>query len=258
MRNKSSLGIGKELFHGERNKCLAWVKDFNSLSGNKITLAVVCQSITMVGGSPETVNQLAIDTINDQFVQYINEDRIDDNSLKSFLHKVINKVHNNILGAFEAGIVQREGEMISLTCVVILNNLAILADIGSNRAYHLQENEICQITNDHTMFTREGSFSPLTKYNILLKALGEEKMEGEANYIVRSLKHGDELIICNFEIWSRFNDRNFINHLKVNLDPNDKAKKIIEYTKGTYGSPFSRKEALNSDCATIVIKVMNE
>lgn len=258
MRNKSSLEIGKDLFQGERNKCLAWTKDFYSLSGNKITLVVVCQSITMVGGSPETVNQLAIDTINDQFVLYINEVHADDSSLISYLRKTINQVHNNILGAFEAGIVKRQGEMISLTCIVILNDLAILADIGSNRAYHLQESEIYQITNDHTMFTREGSFSPLRKYNILLKALGEEKMEVEADYIVRSLKHGDELIICNFEIWSRFSDQDFTNHLKVNLAPNDKAKKIIEYTKGTYGSPFSREEIPNSDCATIIVKVVNE
>lgn len=89
------------------------------------------------------------------------------------------------------------------TVVVVRGETAYIAHVGDSRAYLLDEDEIEQITRDHSMVERLrelGQMDDLPMRNVLYKAIGAgDKVESDS--ITRRLAPGSMLLICSDGLW---------------------------------------------------------
>ena len=91
------------------------------------------------------------------------------------------------------------------TCVaaVVRDDVAYIASVGDSRAYHLSDEEISQITVDHTyveMLYEQGKInrdeiSTHDMRHYITKAVGTEK-ELEVDYFELDISQGDEILLC--------------------------------------------------------------
>lgn len=89
----------------------------------------------------------------------------------------------------------------TLTAVILDGDEMYLGHVGDSRLYLLRENELIQLTLDHSYYAelmRQGSEElhiENRQKNVLLKALGpEESVEGQ--FLQQTLSAGDLLILC--------------------------------------------------------------
>jgi len=112
-----------------------------------------------------------------------------------------------------AVIEQVPGGGTTLSTVAIVGNLAYLAHVGDSRAYLINDNEIEQLTTDHTLVQRLVEMKELTpeeaehypQKNILYRAMGQnEKLKIEC--LIRSLPSGARMLICSDGLWDLVDD----------------------------------------------------
>lgn len=96
----------------------------------------------------------------------------------------------------------------TLSTVAIVGNLAYLVHVGDSRAYLIHNDEIEQLTTDHTLVQRLVEMKELTpeeaeyypQKNVLYRALGQnESLKMER--LIRTLPSAAQMIICSDGLW---------------------------------------------------------
>ncbi len=96
----------------------------------------------------------------------------------------------------------------TLSTVAIVGNLAYLAHVGDSRAYLIHNDEIEQLTTDHTLVQRLLEMKELTpkqaenypQKNVLYRAIGQnESLKVER--LIRALPAAAQMIICSDGLW---------------------------------------------------------
>ncbi len=116
----------------------------------------------------------------------------------------------------------------TFTGVFVVDNRAYVGHMGDSRAYHIRNDEMVRITEDHSFvgkMIREGKLTPeeaedFPQKNILLKSLGAgEPQEIEEPYRV-SLMDGDVILLCSDGLWDLVSDKEILGliHGEKNLD----------------------------------------
>lgn len=96
----------------------------------------------------------------------------------------------------------------TVTCALIYQQLALIANVGDTRAYHLRGGAIRQITSDHSYvaeLVRNGEMSEEHLYrhplrSVITRALGQQP-EIVVDLFVCDLESGDGLILCSDGLW---------------------------------------------------------
>lgn len=97
----------------------------------------------------------------------------------------------------------------TVTCVVVLDELAYIAHVGDSRAYLLTKDGIEQITRDHSLVQRLIELDQLTpaeaaehpQRNVLYRAIGQnENLDVDA--VTRRLPPGSRLLLCSDGLWN--------------------------------------------------------
>lgn len=89
----------------------------------------------------------------------------------------------------------------TMTAAAIENNLLFLGHVGDSRCYIYRDQELIQISVDHTYYAelirrgQEISSDDLQQKNVLIKALGPE-LTVEGQFLSLELKDNDVLILC--------------------------------------------------------------
>ena len=125
---------------------------------------------------------------------------------KKILAKAIEKANRKI---FDLAAVNPEYSGMGTTVVAVLvkGNKALVANVGDSRAYLINDNEIRQITKDHSLvqslldmdaIDKEEAFGHPQK-NVVLRTLGtKETVEGDFYEV--GLNDGELLMLCTDEI----------------------------------------------------------
>ena len=101
----------------------------------------------------------------------------------------------------------------TLSAVAVIGNLAYLVHVGDSRAYLIHDDEIEQLTTDHTLVQRLVEMKELTpeeaedypQKNVLYRAIGQNE-ELKMERMVRTLPPSGLVLICTDGLWDMIED----------------------------------------------------
>ena len=101
----------------------------------------------------------------------------------------------------------------TLSTVAVIGNLAYLVHVGDSRAYLIHDDQIEQLTTDHTLVQRliemkeitpeEAEFYP--QKNVLYRAIGQNE-QLKVERMIRTLPPSSQMIICSDGLWDLVED----------------------------------------------------
>ncbi len=92
----------------------------------------------------------------------------------------------------------------TVTCLIICGKIGVVAHVGDSRLYRIRDNQVRQLTRDHSLIAervRRGELTPeqarlAPGKNVLLQALGvSPKIELDIGFL--TLQPGDQFLICS-------------------------------------------------------------
>jgi PPM family protein phosphatase len=101
----------------------------------------------------------------------------------------------------------------TVTCALVQNDVAVIANVGDSRTYLLRDNRLQQITQDHSyvgQLVLTGQLAPEEVYdhpqrNVVTRALGSQA-EVEVDLWSYLLHGGDRLLLCSDGLWEMVRD----------------------------------------------------
>ncbi len=141
----------------------------------------------------------------------------------------------------------------TITCALIYNQLVLIANVGDCRGYHLKDDDLQQITEDHTLVNRliqSGKISPEQainhpQRNVIWNALGTQDEVHQVDIYKCSLGIGDQLLLCSNGLYETLDDTVLKDHM-LNTDS-------LELT--ARGLVNAAKEKSTDDVSVIIAKV---
>jgi protein phosphatase len=101
----------------------------------------------------------------------------------------------------------------TLTCVLVVNERAVIAHVGDSRAYLYHDGALRQITKDHSYVDKLVELGQLTaeeaavhpQKNVLYRAVGQEGLL-EVDTHLESIPPAGRLLLCSDGLWSMIQD----------------------------------------------------
>ncbi len=161
---------------------------------------IVCDGMGGVNGGG-TASKIAVDSIKDQIKRSYNKD-LNSNAIRILLESA---VYNANMAIYQK---QQEDPLLNgmgttVVVSIIFGNHLYTAHIGDSRAYIISNNNINQITTDHSIVQQMVDKGEITKEeamhhprkNLITRALGVDQ-EVPADYIEKELYPSDTLVLC--------------------------------------------------------------
>lgn len=167
----------------------------------------------------EVASSIAIDTIRDYFKESIKSEEF---KVPSFIIKSIEEANNKIR---EVAINKNEyagmGTTITMAVVDLTYKTAYIGNVGDSRAYIISNNEIKQITDDHTYVNELLKTRKITcdeakhhpKRNVITRAVGSEEYV-HADIFEIELLDNDVILLCTDGLTTHISDENILNTIK--------------------------------------------
>lgn len=127
-----------------------------------------------------------------------------------------------------------EGMGTTLVAAIITRDYIIVGNVGDSRAYILKDEDILQVTTDHTlvnMLVQSGEINSLGAHNhpqknVLMRALGAGLKSNMDIFEVS--KEIDGLLLCSDGLTEMLTNREIYNILTANLEIDDKVMYLIK------------------------------
>ncbi|AGB40854.1 serine/threonine protein phosphatase [Halobacteroides halobius DSM 5150] len=149
-----------------------------------------------------------------------------DNCIKLANKKILQKANDNL---------KYNGMGTTLTLGIIKDKILIIGHVGDSRAYLYSENQLKQITNDHSyvnelvkkniISSQEADKHP--KRNLLTRALGTNQ-EVKVDIIELELKDKDLVLLCSDGATEMLSKQDLIKVINKNSTLQDKANKVVD------------------------------
>ena len=191
-----------------------------------------------VGGhkAGEVASQTAVETLQREFTEPTTDALID--AVKTANRTVWNLAETNS---------DQRGMGTTLTAVALVEDgdeerLAIV-NVGDSRAYLLQQGQLEQLTEDHSLveqLVREGQLTPEEaqvhpQRSIITRALGLDP-EVEVDSWELTPYKGDRLLLCSDGLTNEVTDEEIATTLRTVSDPEEAAKQLVDEARDHGGS----------------------
>ncbi len=132
--------------------------------------------------------------------------------IKNFLLDLVTSCNKNIFD-IAAENEELNGMGTTMTVCLVENNQLCIAHVGDSRAYLIHEQQIFQLTKDHTLvqekinlgiYSREQALKDPQK-NVLIKTVGYEESV-EIDYYQVSIESKDLILICSDGLFGKLSD----------------------------------------------------
>lgn len=200
-------------------------------------LAVVCDGM---GGhkAGEIASRLVMDHIVRCFK--INPAFLNEEEVKSWIFETILQ-SNMLVKKMAKGNEDHEGMGTTVVLAVLMENTLYVSHVGDSRAYILDNEELTQVTKDHTLvnalidqgaITEEEGLHHSQK-NVLLQAIGasEEIIPSFYSFDFRN----KTLLLCSDGLYNTVDKQIISNILKENISVNEKVSTLIDYANNQGG-----------------------
>lgn len=166
-----------------------------------ILLAAVCDGMGGANGG-ETASSIAVSTIEAVFSDFC-EDNPKYNKYGTFLTETASKANKAIYNT-AAQDRSLEGMGTTFVGLIACNNKVVLANVGDSRAYLITEDDMRQLTVDHSLINeiiQQGMLSQkeamsLPGKNVITRALGVDPAVQCDTYTLE-VKKGDYILLCS-------------------------------------------------------------
>jgi protein phosphatase len=124
----------------------------------------------------------------------------------------------------------------TVTMAVVVGERAVIANVGDSRTYLLRDNQLRQISKDHSLvgtLVAEGAILPDEIYthpqrNVIFRFLGQQGLV-QPDIFYETLQPGDYLLLCSDGLWEMVrNDRLTIHLVKDSKDPMHACEELVE------------------------------
>ncbi len=153
-----------------------------------------------IGGMAEggKASKTAIQTAMQEMMTHINQ-QDDPSEISQWLLNAANMAHRTI----QSQQTKKHSQGTTLVMAAVIENQVYIVNIGDSRAYLLRDNDLRQITKDHTIaqaFVDQGlieqdEVSDHPYSNVLSQALGVEDIDGDV--FTEQVNIGDYLLLCS-------------------------------------------------------------
>lgn len=187
----------------------------------------------------EVASSMATEIIANELTQSDMND--DEDRIVSQITASLDYANNEI---YNKSVTSQENSGMGTTAVIVYLNgeTAYIANIGDSRAYLIDNQEISQLTTDHSIVQKlvdSGSITPEEarnhpEKNIITKALGTEPSENYDIYEF-SVREGDRLLLCSDGLTDMLYDTQINDILNQHNDPNEAVFALVEAAKENGG-----------------------
>ncbi len=164
-------------------------------------------------------------------------------ALEVGLYEAIMTAHENILTYGAAHNIRTAS---TVTCALIYGRTAIIGNVGDSRAYLFRQNNLEQITEDHSLvmwLVRQGHITIDEARNhpygnVLMHALGgpETPMIDITNL---PLQPGNSLLLCSDGIWDVLTDEQIAEFLQTAASPETAVNEIMAVVEPVHRDDYS-------------------
>ncbi|MBK07658.1 MAG: hypothetical protein CL920_33290 [Deltaproteobacteria bacterium] len=156
-------------------------------------------------------SRMAVESIRSTLFNDMNTLRqFAEDSTREHYKKVQQLVHRAVLGAHSnirnqaRSLAKGKYMGTTVTCLIICGRIGVVAHVGDSRLYRIRDNQVRQLTRDHSLIAervRRGELTPeqarvAPGKNVLLQALGvSPKIELDIGFL--TLQPGDQFLICS-------------------------------------------------------------
>jgi len=134
------------------------------------------------------------------------------------------------------------GTTVTMAAIDVSENIAYIGNVGDSRTYIIRENEIKQITEDHTYvheLVKEGKISLKEaknhpNRNIITRAIGSEHNINIDIFEIE-LRENDILLLCSDGLTTHISDDEIIDTIK-NYGCSESVRKLIELSNNNGGT----------------------
>ncbi|MDR0851141.1 MAG: Stp1/IreP family PP2C-type Ser/Thr phosphatase [Clostridiales Family XIII bacterium] len=156
------------------------------------------------------------------------------NWFKSYFLRCFQKINNDILGAAARDPQKKGMATTAVVCYIENGKDLYVTNIGDSRAYIIRDEEISQLTEDHTFVNSLINSGALTKSearthpkkNVITRALGVE-YNIEPDFYLYNLDPGDLVILCTDGLSGELSDAEICGIALSDPDLNIKCKKLV-------------------------------
>lgn len=191
--------------------------DYFNTSENLIW-AVVCDGMGGVNGG-DVASNLAVKSVRETLVQNYTEDLSQDD-IENLLKKAIQKANFDIFTMAQNDN-NLSGMGTTIVLVAVFYDKIHVAHVGDSRAYLISQNNIKQLTTDHSVVQEMINEGEITheeakchpNKNIITRALGISK-NVDIDYSAETKKSGDSIIICSDGLTNYFDQNEILQFVK--------------------------------------------
>ncbi|HZJ77149.1 MAG TPA: Stp1/IreP family PP2C-type Ser/Thr phosphatase, partial [Oscillospiraceae bacterium] len=177
----------------------------------------------------EVASFIAVNNIRDHIVKYITTD-MEEQLIKGIIYEAFNKANENIYTHAKENL-SCDGMGTTATLALKTDSILYIGHVGDSRAYIVRDNNIQQITSDHSLvaeLVRSGNITEAEamrhpRKNIITRALGTEK-NVKIDIFTISFLPPDILILCTDGL-SNFVDKHEIEKIVLEIED---SKEICE------------------------------
>ena len=122
----------------------------------------------------------------------------------------------------------------TLTCAIVIGDLAYIAHVGDSRIYLITKDNMEQLTRDHSLVQRLIELDQLTpeeaaehpNKNMLYRALGTNELI-EVDTITRRLPPKSRLVLCSDGLWNQVDGKEILEVIKQTPSPQEACNKLV-------------------------------
>jgi protein phosphatase len=241
-----------QIYELNQDKVYAAVR--SSENGKTAGLFIVADGM---GGhqAGEVASQLAVETIEQEFTWLLQPGDAEDTQpghsnndnavaavdapvsqqLRQRVHAAVQEANRTITTYGEENPADAGNLGTTLTCVLIVDGTATIANVGDSRTYLVRDKQLKQITQDHSyvaQLIREGQIAPEDIYthprrNVITRSLGH-RLDVEIDIWSEELQAGDRLLLCSDGLWEMVQEpAHILNTLLAADDPEDAVVSLI-------------------------------
>ena len=138
---------------------------------------------------------------------------------------------------------QNKGMATTLALLYAKGGMAYIGNIGDSRVYLYRDNELVQLTEDHTYVNTLVKAGILTeeqasvdkRKNIITKAIGADSTV-EPDFFQVNIMKDDIFILCSDGLYDEISENELINILKLDLSMSETCDKLVELANENGGN----------------------
>lgn len=188
----------------------------------------------------EIASSMAIDIIEKNFTNLKNKS-IDEDKIIKLIKKSIEEANTKIY-LKSIGNKQLKGMGTTITLAYILKNKIYLGHVGDSRAYLIKDEDIYQITEDHSFVNELLKSGSITKEeakthpkkNMITRAVGSSSII-EMDLMVKKYDKNDILILCSDGLTNMVTDSEILETLKSEYDVQKSCEILVDLANDNGG-----------------------